>query len=166
MGRSSEGACNRARFGLVFFGERREGTAPHCPQSCPCACRLVKQYSNQSVFLGRRHTERITPEAPDRVVFTRIAGPIGGAYRQRDRGPGRRSAPSVQLCRRNARHREQLFRGARVRELPDRRIPESHRSDAERDASAGQGESNKVNLSGRSARSARAVKEPVADEAD
>jgi hypothetical protein len=36
---------------------------------------------------GRRHTERITLEAPHRVLFTRIAGPIRGIIANEIEGP-------------------------------------------------------------------------------
>lgn len=36
---------------------------------------------------GRKHTERITLEAPHRVVFTRIAGPILGVIANEIEGP-------------------------------------------------------------------------------
>jgi Domain of unknown function (DUF1857) len=55
-------------------------------------CEVVARHSNTVFdrdidFRGQRFTERITLEAPHRVVFTRIAGPVLGTIANEIEGP-------------------------------------------------------------------------------
>src|ERR1700731_5044662 len=58
------------------------------------SCRIVARHDETSFDReiesrsGRRHTERITLEAPHRVVFTRIAGPVLGTIANEIEGSG------------------------------------------------------------------------------
>jgi hypothetical protein len=55
-------------------------------------CEVVARYDDtvfdrEIEFRGQRFTERITLEAPHRVVFTRIAGPVLGTIANEIEGP-------------------------------------------------------------------------------
>ena len=102
-------------------------------------CEVVARYGDTVFdrdidFRGERFTERITLEAPHRVVFTRIAGPVLGTIANEIEGSDRRPAAAVQLRPRRGGRRGRLRRRAGVRRLDDRRLPQGGRGDAGRHA--------------------------------
>ncbi len=99
-------------------------------------------------FRGQRFTERITMEAPHRVVFTRIASPVLGTIANEIEGPDddlrlRFSLALAVACR------GRLGRRARVRRLDDRRLPQGGRGYPERHASPGRWRASGVGVSKR-----------------
>ena len=91
-------------------------------------------------FRGERFTERITLEAPYRVTFTRIAGPVLGTIANEiESHRRRRPDPAVQLRFGHPRRGRRVGRGAGVRRLHDRRLPAGRRGHPERHAPPGRG---------------------------
>ena len=104
-------------------------------------CEVTRRHSDTVFdrdidFRGQRFTERITLEAPYRVTFTRIAGPVLGTIANEIAicWHRRRPGPAVQLRLGRRGRGRRVGRGAGVRRLDDRGLPPGRRGHAERDA--------------------------------
>ena len=116
---------------------------------CEVTSRLSDTVFDRDIeFRGEHFTERITMEEPHRVTFTRIAGPVLGTIANEIEGSDDDLRLRFSFALVVAGVEGRLRRGAGVRRLDDRRLPQGRRGHPGRHAPdrRGQGRLSKGRL--------------------
>ena len=126
--------------GLVL---KANNAVPFVPSMtfCEVTSRLSETVFDRDIeFRGEHFTERITMEEPHRVTFTRIAGPVLGTIANEIEGPDDDLRLRFSFALVVAGVEGGSGRGAGVRRLHDRRLPQGRRGHARRHAPDRRGE--------------------------